>query len=122
MSASVPDAFAELRAAAIRFRDERDWEQYHNAKDLALGLSIEAAELCELFLWMPSKDAETALQDASFRQRFAEELADIQIYLLYLAHAANLDIASCVHRKLEINAVKYPIEKAKGRSTKYTDL
>jgi len=117
-----PDAFAELLRAAIRFRDDRDWAQYHNPKDLSLGLSIEAAELGELFLWKTPAEAEASLEDDAFRQRLSEELADIQIFLLYLAHAADLDLPASVRRKLALNAEKYPVAKSRGNATKYTDL
>lgn len=116
------DVFSELMRAAIRFRDERDWAQFHDPKDLALGLSIEAAELAELFLWKRPGESEAALSEAPFRQRLAEELADVQIFLLYLAHAADLDLPEAVRAKLAINARKYPVDRARGNATKYKDL
>lgn len=118
----MPDAFAELQRAAVRFRDERDWAQFHNPKDLALGLSIEAAELAELFLWKTAGEAEAALRDPALKQRLAEELADVQIYLLYLAEAAGLSLPDAVRAKIEANGRKYPVEKSKGSAAKYTEL
>ena len=73
MSESVGDVFAELRQAAIDFRDERDWAQYHEPKDLALGLSIEAAELSELFLWKTRQEARRSLADDAFRRRLSDD-------------------------------------------------
>lgn len=121
--APPPDTLAALQAAAIRFRDERDWAQFHTPKDLALGLTIEAGELAELFLWKTREQATAALRgDLAFRQRLAEELADVQIYLLYLAQAGGMDLAEAVRAKLAANAAKYPVEKARGNAAKYTEL
>jgi NTP pyrophosphatase (non-canonical NTP hydrolase) len=103
-----------LQNEALAFRDARDWAQFHNAKDLAAGLSIEASELLECFLW---KDAKTA---DPFKIR--EELADVLVYALLLAHEAQIDIPSAVREKLAKNALKYPVEKAKGRADKYDQL
>ncbi len=116
------DSLRTLEAAAIRFRDERDWAQFHRPKDLALGLAIEAAELGELFLWKEADAIDRALAEAEFRDRLSDELADIQIFLLYLAHSAGVDLGAAVERKLAKNAAKYPVEKARGRAEKYTRL
>jgi NTP pyrophosphatase (non-canonical NTP hydrolase) len=97
----------------IQFRDERDWKQFHNAKDLALAISIEAAELNELFLWKNAENVDV--------KKLKEELADILNYSFLLAHKYNLDIAEIIKEKIEINAAKYPIEKAKGSSKKYNE-
>lgn len=104
----------ELTAKWVAFRDERDWAQFHQAKDLALGLSIEAAELNELYLWKASEEADVS--------RVREELADVLGFALLLAHHYRLDIREIVEEKLRINAQKYPVEKAKGNSKKYTEL
>ncbi len=118
-----PDTLAALQAAVIRFRDEREWAQFHTPKDLALGLNIEAGELAELFLWKSREQTTAALKgDPAFRQRLAEELADVQIYLCYLAQAGGLDLSEAVRTKLVLNAAKYPVEKARGNATKYTEL
>jgi NTP pyrophosphatase (non-canonical NTP hydrolase) len=113
---------AELQAEAIRFRDERDWAQFHAPKDLALGLTVEAGELAELFLWKSREQAAAALGDAAFRRRLGEELADVQVFLLYLAEAAGLDLAAATRAKIAANALKYPVEKARGSAAKYTEL
>jgi NTP pyrophosphatase (non-canonical NTP hydrolase) len=103
-----------LREEILAFRDARDWAQFHNGKDLALGLSIEAAELLELFLWKPAEAVDEA--------RLREELADVLVYAFLLADRYGLDIPEIVRAKLALNAQKYPVDKAKGRADKYTEL
>lgn len=98
----------------IAFRDERDWAQFHNPKDLALGLSIEAAELNELFLWKQPEEADPA--------KVREELADVFGFALLMAHHYGFDIREIVEEKLAKNAAKYPVEKSKGSNKKYTEL
>jgi len=122
VSAAGEDRFHDLQRAAVRFRDERDWAQFHHPKDLALGLQVEAAELAELFLWKTNEEARQALEEPAFRGRLAEEMADVQMFLLYLAEAAGLHLPDAVEAKLETNARKYPVEKARGTARKYTDL
>jgi NTP pyrophosphatase (non-canonical NTP hydrolase) len=104
----------KLTDDVLRFRDARDWKQFHNPKDLALALSIEAAELNELFLWKSA--------DAADRKRVAEELADVFIYSLLLAHESGFDITEAVNKKLHANEKKYPVKKAKGLARKYTEF
>jgi NTP pyrophosphatase (non-canonical NTP hydrolase) len=103
-----------LQKEALAFRDARDWAQFHNAKDLAAGLSIEASELLECFLWKDAKAADPA--------KIREEIADVLVYALLLAHEAKIDIPSAVREKLAKNAIKYPVEKSKGRADKYDQL
>lgn len=98
----------------LQFRNERDWEQFHNSKDLALAISIEAAELLELFLWKENEAADPA--------RLKEELADVLTFGLLLAEKHGLDPEQIIREKLQQNAEKYPVEKAKGTAKKYTDL
>jgi NTP pyrophosphatase (non-canonical NTP hydrolase) len=105
---------SSLQKEALAFRDARDWAQFHNAKDLAAGLSIEASELLECFLWKDAKSADPA--------KIREELADVLVYALLFAHESKIDIPSAIREKLEKNALKYPVEKAKGRSDKYDQL
>ena len=118
----MTDTFETLQRAAVHFRDERDWAQFHLPKDLALGLGIEAAELGELFLWKTADEVRQGLADEEFRARLAEEMADVQMFLLYLAEASGISLPDAVRAKLEVNARKYPVEKAKGNARKYTDL
>jgi len=105
---------ADLQKEALAFRDARDWAQFHNAKDLAAGLSIEAGELLECFLWKDAKSADPA--------KVREEIADVLVYALLLAHEAKIDLPSAIREKLAKNALKYPVEKAKGRAEKYDCL
>jgi len=98
----------------VEFRDQRNWAQFHNSKDLALGLSIEAAELNELFLWKKPEEADPA--------RVREELADILIFALMLLEKYGLDLEEIVQEKLAANAEKYPADKARNSAAKYTDL
>jgi dCTP diphosphatase len=109
-----------LKAAIIDFRNARDWAQFHDPKNLAAALSIEAAELQELFLWQPA--AESHRPDDAGRQRAAEEAADIFIFLTYLCDALNIDLAAAVTAKIAANDRKYPVEKARGSRKKYTEL
>ena len=104
----------ELTKALIGFRDARDWAQYHNPKDLAAALSIEASELLECYLWRDAEQAELP--------RVKEELADVLSYALMLADHYKLDVKQVVLDKMEKNAEKYPVEKAKGKMTKYDKL
>ena len=108
--------FKELHNLLVQFRDERDWEQFHDSKNLALALSIEAAELNELFLW--KKDAQVEQVD---RDRLKEELADVFAYAIMLAGRHGLDVSEIVREKIEVNAQKYPVEKSRGRANKYKD-
>lgn len=104
----------ELRQAIVKFTQERDWDQFHNGKDLALALSIEAAELNEAFLWKEAKDVNV--------EKVKEELADIFNYAILIADKYDLDIKQIVLDKLQRNAQKYPVEKAFGSAKKYNEL
>jgi NTP pyrophosphatase (non-canonical NTP hydrolase) len=104
----------EITEALLRFRNERDWEQFHNAKDLALALSVEANELLELFLWKKAEEADPA--------RVREELADILAYAFLLADKYGFDVKEMVMDKIAQNEQKYPVEKAKGNARKYDQL
>ena len=110
----MANEIAELTKAVVEFRDARDWRRFHNSKDLALAISIEAAELNELFLWKKSDEAE--------KQKIAEELGDVFIFGLLLAHENGFDVKRLVMDKLSINSTKYPVEKSKGSSRKYNEL
>ena len=110
----------ELQAKVIQFRDERDWAQYHNPKDLAISLSLEAAELLEVFQWKNLTEVDALKSDFDSQQRVKEELGDIFIYALTLAHEFSLDPTQIVLDKIETNEKKYPVEKVKGKSDKYT--
>ncbi|MFV1959148.1 MAG: nucleotide pyrophosphohydrolase [Planctomycetota bacterium] len=118
----MESTFDEIQREAIAFRDARDWKQFHRLKDLVLGLGIEAGELAELFLWKREDEARAALSDPAFARRLADEMADVQIFLLYLAEDTGVSLPEAVRRKLLANAAKYPIEKARGSARKYTEL
>lgn len=104
----------ELRKAIVKFTQERDWDQFHNGKDLALALSIEAAELNEAFLWKDAKDVNV--------EKVKEELADIFNYAILIADKYDLDIKQIILDKLRRNAEKYPVDKAFGSAKKYNEL
>lgn len=104
----------EITEALRRFRDERDWAQFHNAKDLAMALNIEAAELLEVFLWKAPEQADI--------DSVKEELADVIAFALLLADKYDLDVKQIVLEKMAKNALKYPVEKSKGSAKKYTEL
>ena len=103
-----------IKETIIAFVKERDWDQFHNAKDLALALSIEAAELNECFLWKSHDEAKV--------DKVKDELADVLIYAILFADKYGFDISEIIAEKLEKNAAKYPVDKAKGNAKKYTDL
>jgi NTP pyrophosphatase (non-canonical NTP hydrolase) len=108
---------SQIIQALVQFRNERDWQQFHDSKNLATALSIEVAELNELFLW---KDvAESEKVDVN---RLKEELADVFAYAFLLAEKHNLDVEEIVLEKIKRNAEKYPVEKAKGTAKKYNEL
>lgn len=101
----------------IQFRDERDWKQFHDSKNLATAISIEAAELNELFLWKDVRASEEVDVD-----KIKDELADVLAYCFLLAEKHDLDVKEIILEKIKKNAAKYPVDKAKGTSKKYTDL
>lgn len=104
----------QIIKALVDFRNERDWEKFHNPKDLAIALNIEAAELLEAFIW---KDFNLADNN-----KVKEELADVFTYAFLMADKCGLDVKEIIFEKMKINSIKYPIEKAKGNSKKYNEL
>ncbi len=112
----------ELREMAIRFRDERNWEQFHTAKDLVLGLGIEVAELQELLLWKSTDEVAELARSESGRARIREEIADVFIYLMYLSRHFDVDLSDAVRSKIAQNGEKYPVDRSYGSHKKYTDL
>lgn len=98
----------------VAFRDERDWKQFHNPKDLSIALAIEASELQESFLWKKVEDVSV--------EKVKEELADVLTYTLLIADHYSLDIGEIVSHKIQLNSEKYPVEKAKGSAKKYNEL
>jgi len=104
----------------LDFRRQRDWEQFHTPKNIAMSLSIEASELLEWFQWK-TDDEVSALLTSSKRVALEDEIADVAVYLSYLCHDLGIDINKAVETKMIKNADKYPLEKVKGRSDKYTE-
>lgn len=112
----------DLKTRILAFAKERDWEQFHAPKNLSMALAAEAGELMEHFLWATPDASHGVAQDAVRRTKIAEELADVVIYALEFANITGLDVAAAIEAKMAANAKKYPVEKAKGRSDKYTEL
>ena len=101
----------------LKFRDDRDWRQFHTPKDLAISLSLEAAELLELFQW-----SGTDLYSPDNRDKLREELADVLSYCILMADVCGLDLDEIMNEKVTKNEAKYPVEKARGNASKYTEL
>ena len=109
-----------LRDKLRRFASDRDWDQFHSPKNLAMALSVEAAELLEHFQWL--SDADSTSMPTEKRSQVREEVADVLLYLIRLADKLDIDLVSAATEKIEINSVKYPIGKACGTSKKYTEF
>lgn len=111
----------DLLVALLEFRRKRNWEQFHKPKDLAIALSVEAAELMELFQWKSEEDIVAMIRGES-KHRIEEEVADVAIVLSYLCHDLGIDLEVVVRSKLQKNEAKYPIMKAYGNSKKHSEL
>jgi dCTP diphosphatase len=121
MSVSAkPDTLDLLRERLQRFADERDWDQFHAPKNLAIALSVEAAELLEHFQWLGEDESRTLAPEQLAKVR--EELADVLLYLVRLADKLGVDLGEAAWDKIERNALKFPADKARGSSKKYRDL
>ena len=116
----MEDRLADIAKEVIQFRDERDWKQFHDPKNLSEAICVESAELLEKLLWKTPEETKSLNQTELNGVR--EEIADIMIFLIYLCDAFNLDLLDAVASKLEVNKAKYPKEKARGTSKKYTEL
>ncbi len=112
----------ELKNRVLAFARVREWEQFHAPKNLSMALATEAGELMEHFLWASPEQSRQIVADPVKRAKIAEELADVVIYALEFANITGLDVAAAIETKMAANAQKYPVEKAKGRSDKYTEL
>lgn len=112
----------EIKDRVLAFATERDWEQFHSPKNLSMAIAAEAAELMEHFLWQSPEASRTDLDKKKLRAKVEEELADVFIFAIEFANITGIDIAAIIEAKMVRNAEKYPVEKAKGRSEKYTDL
>lgn len=113
---------AELKAQIRRFVHERDWEQYHFPKDLAIGLSIEAAELLEHFRFRSNDEIAARLKDGALLTDIGHELADVLYFVLLMCDYLDLDATRMLEDKLAISAARYPVDKARGKNLKYTEL
>jgi len=111
--------FESLRLRIRQFAEERDWRQFHSPKNLSMALIAEAAELVEHFQWLTEEQSENLNREKL--EQVQQELADIQIYLITLADKLDVDLPEAVDKKLEINAKKYPVEKVRGLTRKYTE-
>mgnify|MGYP005680922279 FL=1 len=114
--------FKELENALEKFRDERDWSQFHTVKDLLVALSIEVSELAELTLWKSESEILELIKSSDHKEKFAEELADILSYLILLSKKLDINLVESTFYKIEINKDKYPVEKAHGVSKTYTEF
>ncbi len=115
-----PHNFNDLRASIRAFAQARDWEQFHTPKNLIMALSVETAELMEHFQWLTP--AQSSSLDAQTKAEVAQEIGDVLIYLTRLADVLGIDPLQAAFDKIELNAVKYPVDKAKGNNTKYDKL
>ncbi len=111
-----------LTEALLKFRDERNWAQFHTLRNLIVSLNLEASELLELTQWKTDTDMANLLNDESTQEALRDECADVLLYLLLIADKAGIDLEAAAHAKLEKNTAKYPVEKSYGSSRKYTQL
>lgn len=114
------DKIKELTDRIISFRDTRDWKQFHNPKDVAISLSLEAGEVLEHFQWKSKEEVDEYVKTS--KEEIADELADVFNYLLLMSHDLDIDIIDALDKKIKKSEVKYPVEKAKGVATKYDKL
>ena len=114
---------ADLKTRVLAFVRERDWEQFHSPKNLSMALAAEAGELMEHFLWVDVPESRALMRnDAARRKKIEDELADVFVYAIEFANSSGIDIAAAIESKMLANAQKYPVEKARGNSRKYTEL
>lgn len=104
------------------FVNDRNWNQFHSVKNLTMALSVESSELLEIFQWMTEEQSEQAKEDPILKSKVEDELADIFVYLLRIVSKTNVNLEEAVLNKIKKNALKYPVEKAKGNSKKYDEL
>ena len=117
---AAADPLRELAQALRRFADDRDWDQFHAPKNLATALSVEAAELLEHFQWIGEDESRRLAPETL--AKVGEEMADVLLYLVRLADKLDVDLVQAAQRKMQLNAQKYPVERARGSSRKYTEL
>ena len=122
MASDQSVTLAALKERVKKFVDDRDWARYHNAKDVAVSITIEAAELVEIFQWVKDSEQHKIFEDPAKMQKLRNELADVLIYCVSLANALDIDIGKAVFEKIAENEGKYPVERIKGNYRKYKDL
>lgn len=122
MASDATTTVSELKRRILAFTRERDWEQFHSPKNLSMALAAETGELMEHFLWATTDESKRIADDPQKRAKIGEEVADVIIYALEFANATGLDVSATIEAKMEANAKKYPVEKARGRADKYTEL
>ena len=124
LSAFLADSvsFESLTQDLLRFRDERDWSQFHTLRNLIVSLNLEAAELLELTQWKSDEEMAQLTDDPTSDEALRDECADVLLYLLLIAEKAGFDLTDAARKKLAKNAAKYPISKCYGSSRKYTEL
>jgi len=112
----------ELKEKVKKFCDDRDWSQFHNAKELAIAMNIESSELLEHFIWKKPEEVEAVLKDPKKKEEIQDEMADVLYYLLRIAEMNNIDLSEALENKIHKNNQKYPVEKSKGSHKKYTEF
>tara|TARA_B100000959_G_C14993875_1_gene629236 strand:+ start:2607 stop:2978 length:372 start_codon:yes stop_codon:yes gene_type:complete len=112
----------DLKEMFKKFRDDRNWKQFHTPKNLAQAISIESNELMEEFLWKTDEEIEGLFQEEEFRQKVSHELADILAFCINFANVMNIDVTQAINEKMTHNQKKYPVEKSKGNATKYNQF
>ena len=112
----------ELKELIQKFCEERDWDQFHGAKELAIALSIEASELLEIFRWKSPKEVEDLFKNEEKKEHIQEEMADVLYFLVRLAQKYDIDLTDALEKKMKKNDQRYPIEKARGSNKKYDEL
>lgn len=117
-----PRTFEALAMMAVKFRDERNWAQFHTPKDLAANLCIEAAELLEVTQWRSGDELKQHLSSQAGREAFEDELSDVLLTVLLLAHDQKIDLPAAFARKMKKNEAKYPVSKSRGNNAKYDKL
>lgn len=114
--------FTDIDRLIREFSEKRDWDQFHSPKNLLLALVSEVGELSEVLLWKSDTDLEQFLTSQSGRNKISEEIADVAIYLIRIAQKLDINLLKVINNKINLNEIKYPIEKSKGSSKKYTEL
>lgn len=114
--------YQKLLSKVKEFRDERDWKQYHSARNLALSIVLESSELLEIFQWKTDRESDALVEDPETRIKLADELSDILLYTMLMSDSIGINLLKAAAEKIKKNAKKYPIEKSKGNSLKYTEL